>query len=117
MKKLANIDNLKKLMMDKGRATFKAAGDLSQTNSLNDIQYPTDVFEMTGWIPLDNIVFIDLSDNKRTKELNWNFCFAIRKLIKKRIIQITRNSMKFTKPIENVIRHLEISSRPRFCRR
>ena len=32
---------------------------------------------MTGWIPLDNIVFIDLSDNKRTKELNWNFCLAI----------------------------------------
>ncbi len=71
-------------MMDKGRATFKAAGDLSQTNSLNDIQYPTDVFEMTGWIPLDNIVFIDLSDNKRTKELNWIFCFAIRKQIKKK---------------------------------
>jgi hypothetical protein len=43
---------------------------VTRRHSLNDIQYPTDVFEMTGWIPLDNIVFINLSDNKRTKELN-----------------------------------------------
>ena len=90
---------------------------VTRRHSLNDIQYPTDVFEMTGWIPLDNIVFIDLSDNKRTKELNWNFSLAIRKQIKKKNrehekldeIHLTNGQCK--------IRHLEISSRPKFCSR